>query len=248
MMVLENLSPMVLIPCGTYQMGSKRGHVDERPIHDVELPGFYLDKRVVINREFQRFVDENPHWHPHRVSKEWVDDNYLNLWVTGCCPEDLLDHSVINVSWHAAAAFAQWAGKRLPTEAEWEYAAGGPQRFEYGVSSSWSASNHITGLDGGRPRGAVPGTLPPNGFGLYDVSGLGWEWTQDSYGAEWYQHTPRQNPCNRDPDAEWCVLRGSSAYFPDPGFMRIHLRGRNSPRACNEDYGFRCARDMKEVA
>jgi len=244
---VQQMSKAVLVPGGTFKMGSDRGHVDELPIHEVYISTFYMDERVVNNREYQYFIDENPEWHPDNVSFEWVDENYLNLWVTGRCPEELLDHSVINVSRYAALAFAKWVGKRLPTEAEWEYAAGGRERFEYGVAERFDPSNHVTGLDGGRPKGAVPATLRHNSYGLYDVSGLGWEWTQDSYDADWYPRSPRKDPCNTDPNTEWCVLRGSSAYFQDSDFMRIHLRGRNSRRACNEDYGFRCARDLDEV-
>lgn len=228
-------------------MGSDRGHIDELPIHEVDISTFYIDERVVTNRDYQYFIEDNPKWRPNNVSSEWVDENYLNLWDDGRCPEELLDHSVINVSRYAALEFAQWAGKRLPTEAEWEYAAGGRERFEYGLAPSFDPSNHVTGLDGGQPKGAVPGTLRRNSYGLYDVSGLGWEWTEDSYDDNWYSRSPRKDPCNKDPDTEWCVLRGSSAYFPDPAFMRIHLRGRNTRRACNEDYGFRCARSLSEA-
>lgn len=224
-------------------MGSESGNIDERPVHEVELSPFYMDVRVATNREYQAFVDANPNWRRDRIAPEMADGNYLNLWANDRCPDTLLDHSVINVSQFAAAAFAAWVAKRLPTEAEWELAAGGPSRLEFGVSTQFDVANHVIGLDGGQPRGAVPGQLRPNEFGLHDVCGLGWEWTQDHYDADFYAHSPRKDPVNRSRTAKWSVLRGGSGYFDDPAYLRIYIRGRNVPQACNEDYGFRCARD-----
>jgi formylglycine-generating enzyme len=238
------LSEMALVPGGPFLMGSEGGYIDERPLHEVEIASFHMDVRVVTNREFQEFIGANPQWGKDRVTPGMADQNYLNLWEGNHCPEDLLEHSVINVSQPAAEAFARWAGKRLPTEAEWEYAAGGPERLVWGVSAVFDPRDHVFALDGGQPRGAVPGRHRPNAYGLYDMCGLGWEWTQDRYDDDFYGRSGRTNPVNRNPDAEWSVLRGGSAYFDDPFFLRIHIRGRNAPTACNEDYGFRCAHDV----
>lgn len=239
----SELSKMVLIPGGHFIMGSLDGYIDERPLHEVFISPFYLDARVVTNREFQAFVKASPEWSKRNLTSRKVDQNYLNLWDGDECPEEIMDFSVINVSQYAARAFAKWAGKRLPTEAEWEYAAGGRQRFKWSLGNSFVPQDYVFGLDGGQPRGAQPATHPSNSFGLYDMSGLVWEWTEDSYGADFYEKSPPINPINRNRDEEWGVLRGGAAYFDDPVFLRIHIRGRNFPVACNEDYGFRCARD-----
>jgi formylglycine-generating enzyme required for sulfatase activity len=225
-------------------MGSDAGYHDELPLHEVEISPFELDERVVTNREYRLFLQENPEWRKDRITPDRANSDYLNLWIDSACPDELLDHSVINVSQHAAAAFAHWAGKRLPTESEWEYAAGGPDRLLWSVSDRFNPTHHVFGLDGGQPRGAVPAGCPPNAFGLYDMCGLVWEWTQDRYDPEFYARSPRVDPVNADPAAAWGVLRGGAGYFDDPFFLRIHIRGRNDPVACNEDYGFRCARNL----
>jgi formylglycine-generating enzyme required for sulfatase activity len=240
---MGQLSEMALISGGAFMMGSEDGYIDERPVHLVEVAAFYLDVRVVTNREFQEFISANSEWRKDNVLPEMADQNFLNLWANDRCPDDLLDYSVINVSQPAAAAFARWAGKRLPTEAEWEYAAGAEDRLVWSVTNKFDQQHHEFGLDGGQPRGSVPAQHRPNGYGLYDMCGLVWEWTQDRYDDDFYQLSERVNPVNRNQSAEWAVLRGGSAYFDDPFFLRIHIRGRNVPAACNEDYGFRCARD-----
>ncbi|MBK8464889.1 MAG: SUMF1/EgtB/PvdO family nonheme iron enzyme [Chloracidobacterium sp.] len=235
---------MSLIPGGMFLMGTEDGYIDERPVHRVELSPFYLDERVVTNREYQEFIVAKPQWQKDQVSSEVADQNYLNLWLDGRCPEELLDHSVINVSQRAAQEFAHWVGKRLPTEAEWEYAAGGLERLKWSIADSFEPQSYAFGQDGSRPCGSPPGQYPQNSFGLFDMCGLVWEWTQDSYETDFYQASEARDPVNRNPKAEWSVLRGGAAFFDDPFFLRIHIRGRNHPTACNEDYGFRCARDV----
>ena len=244
--MIHNLSEMVLIQGGTFVMGSLDGYIDEKPPHEVEISPFYLDVRVVTNREFQAFIKANPEWSKRNITPDKADKNYLNLWDGDECPEELLEFSVINVSQHAARAFAKWVGKRLPTEAEWEYAASGPERFKWSLGNIFLPEDYVFGLDGGQPRGSIPATHRPNSYGLYDMSGLIWEWTEDRYSADFYKKSGRINPVNRNMNEEWGVLRGGSAYFDDSFFLRVHIRGRNFPVACNEDYGFRCARDVNK--
>lgn len=238
------LSDLVLIPGGHFIMGTTDGNIDERPPHEVEISPFYLDERVVTNREFQAFVLANPEWSKTRITQAEASRNYLNLWDGDDCPEELLDFCVINVSQLAAIAFCQWVGKRLPTEAEWEFAAGGPERFKWSLSSEFRPEYYVFNRDAGQPRGALPACYPPNGYGLYDMSGLVWEWTQDAYSADFYARSQRNNPVNRESDEGRFVVRGGSAYFDNPSYLRVQMRGRNVPQACNEDYGFRCARDV----
>ena len=118
---------MVLIPAGQFQMGSEDedANDDEQPVHTVHLDAFYMDEHEVTNLEYQEFLLENPRWEKSRIIKWLHDGDYLKHWRGNNYPSGKANHPVVNVSWYAALAYAEWAGKRLPTEAEWEYAARG---------------------------------------------------------------------------------------------------------------------------
>ncbi len=87
----------------------------EIPRHSVTIDSFYIDKYLVTNAQFKRFVDQNPQWQPLRISKDLHNGNFLTHYAQGYSPDEA-DHPVVNVSWYAAAAYCRWAGKRLPTE------------------------------------------------------------------------------------------------------------------------------------
>ena len=129
---------MVLIPAGEFEMGGKVGMRIENgkrilegfdepstPIHTVSLDAFYMDVYEVTNAQYKRFVDINPEWQKGRIERKYHDGDYLKDWRNNDYPNDRGDHPVVFVSWYAAMAYAKWAGKRLPTEAEWEKAARG---------------------------------------------------------------------------------------------------------------------------
>ena len=111
---------MVLIPAGEFQMGSDDGQEDEKPVHTVYVDAFYMDKYEVTNLEYQRFLFENPRWQKDQIAKKFHKGGYLSDWNGNNYPEGKANYPVTYVSWYAAMAYAQWAGKRLPTEAEWE--------------------------------------------------------------------------------------------------------------------------------
>ncbi len=113
---------MVLIPAGEFQMGSNDDDDDEKPMHSVYVDAFYMDKHEVTNAQYKRFIDANPTWRKDRIDPKFHDGNYLNLWSGNNYPQGGGDDSVVYVSWYAAMAYSVWAGKRLPTEAEWEKA------------------------------------------------------------------------------------------------------------------------------
>lgn len=239
--MVGNVARMALIPGGALAMGSEDGNTNERPLHRVQITRFYLDQYVVTNSEFQKFLLAQPEWQKGNAEPSRVDPDYLNLWSGVDYPNELANNAVINVSWHAAAAYARWVGKRLPTEAEWEYAAGGKDHLKWSLGNDFDRNLYCFGVDTD-PVGFVVGFYPPNSYGLYDMSGGVWEWVQDSYEFDYYTQCPEQNPVNLS-DVPRKVLRGGSCHFDNPNYLRCAVRGSNEPTACHEDYGFRCAMD-----
>jgi len=215
---------MLLIPGGRFTMGSIDGEPDEKPPHAVEIAPFYMDVHEVTNGEFKKFADATGHplppfWYPEL---------------------DRADEPVSGPSWHDAQAYARWAGKRLPTEAEWEYAArGGQQKGKF----PWSGR-----LDAAYANFSSFGILPvkrlkPNGFGLYDMIGNVWEWCADWYADDFYGSRPVKNPTGPS-DGTLKVLRGG-AWYCEEAEARTTNRFYAAPDARNFSYGFRCVRDVK---
>jgi formylglycine-generating enzyme required for sulfatase activity len=293
-------SGMVWIPGGTFQMGSRDGKEDERPVHPVELTGFWMDATEVTNADFQRFTDAtgyvtvaertpkredfvgvdtslirdedlvpssicfNPQFDRELVRR--VRENPANVnwryhvwtlqkganWRHPGGPdssiEDKLDHPVVHIAWTDAVAYCQWAGKRLPTEAEFEYASRGgleQQEFPWGnklqpgdkwLANIWQGEfpeeHHVR--DGFETTAPVK-SFPPNGYGLFDISGNVWEWCADWYQPEYYSTSPRRNPPGpRD------------SFDPnEPGQPKRVQRGGSF--MCNANYclGYRSASRMK---
>lgn len=235
---------MAIIPGGVFLMGSSDGNLNEKPVHEVEVAPFYLDRYVVTNRQYQDFLIANPQWQKGKAIPLEVDDDYLNIWEGNHYPEGLDDYAVINVSWHSATAYANWVGKRLPTEAEWEFAAGGSEHSIWSLGNQFDRLSYSFGSTED-PVGFKVGTYRPNSFGLYDMSGGVWEWTSDSYELDYYFRSPRKNPINLA-ETERKSLRGGSSHFDNPSYLRCAVRGSNIPQACHEDYGFRCALDARQ--
>ena len=130
---------MVLIPGGEFQMGSSYSEADddEKPVHTVYVDAFYMDKYEVTNAQFKAFVNANPQWRKDRIPRAYHSGAYLSRWTGNRYPNGKSNHPVVYVSWYSAMAYAQWAGKRLPTEAEWEKAARGGlvgQKYPWGNS------------------------------------------------------------------------------------------------------------------
>ena len=168
----SNLDNMALIPAGEFQMGSSDNESfgDEHPIHTVFLDAFYMDKYPVTNAQYKAFVDANPQWGKHDIPKKYHDVDYLKHWRGNNYPRGETDHPVINVSWYAAVAYAQWQGKRLPTEAEWEKAARGGvdgKKYSWGDYADLSKANYDWNISDTTPVGKYS----PNGYDLYDMCG-----------------------------------------------------------------------------
>ena len=143
-------------------MGSNNGGNDEKPVHTVYLDAFYIDKYEMTQAQYNKFLEANPQW-----GSPSTDNTYDNYPVTP-------------VSWYAAMAYAKWAGKRLPTESEWEKAArGGLVGQAYPWGNSIDSSKVF--LNGGMGNTVPVGSYPPNNYGLYDMAGNAWEWCLDQY-------------------------------------------------------------------
>ena len=232
---------MVPILAGEFKMGSddRDAHPDERPIHIVYLDAFYIDIHEVTNAQFKKFVDANPEWSKKRkASYHYGYGNYLAHWDGDNYLNGQGNHPVIYVSWYAAMAYAEWAGKRLPTEAEWEKAARGGltgQRFLRGISQT------------NRGLWTPVGIYAPNPYGLYGMEDQVWEWCFDEYDYYFYKTSPRENPTVRGNNMQSIdgfintkrdrVLRGGRRY---QGYVRIAHRFERRPKAVDPYTGFRC--------
>lgn len=182
---------------------------------------FYMDQFEVTNAEYKDFVEDQPQWGKNRIPANFHDGKYLKHWPY---PTEKKDHPVVYVSWRAANAYAKWAGKRLPTGAEWEYAARGGQvdkKYPWGDSIDDTQANY--GLNVGD---TVPvGQYAPNGYDLYDMIGNVWEWCSDPYESV----------------DNFRVLRGGS-WFDTATFVRVSTRNWSTRSFTSAYIGFRCAK------
>ena len=227
-----------------FTMGSwgKDAETDEKPQHNVHLDAFYMDKYETTNAQYKEFIDANPQWQKNRIPKKYHDGDYLKHWNGNDYPPDKGNHPVVYVSWYAAMAYAEWRGKRLPTEAEWERAAR--------VSWRWRI-NADTANYGENVGDTTPvGTYPPGASGLYDMAGNVREWCLDEYNPDFYAISPSHNPlAGGTMDnilSDWRnvktvrVLRGGS-WESNAKFVRVSDRTRFTPKITNKARGFRCA-------
>ena len=236
---------MVLIPAGEFRMGDNdaEGRENAKPVHTVHVDAFYIDAHEVTNAKFREFVLANPRWQKARFGDfYWNGNDY---------PLGKADHPVTNVSWHAAMAYAKWAGKRLPTEAEWEKAARGGldgAKYPWGDRiASWHAN-----YDNALGTKAV-GSYEPNGFGLYDVTGNVSEWCLDEYDEDFYAKSPRQNPIAGGPIASLVnnfervpaesrrITRGGSWKHIESS-MNVARRRASVASNLSDGIGFRCVK------
>ena len=225
---------MVLIPAGDFQMGGNHGTGDEEPVHTVYLDDFYIDVFEVTNRRYEEFMNATGHEDP----VYWRDPKHNS-------PRQ----PVVGVSWQDAQSYCQWAGKRLPSEAEWEKAARGNstgKKYPWGDSITHDDANY--GGTGGKDKwnyAAPVGSFAPNGYGLYDVAGNVWEWCADWYDKSYYANSPKRNPKGPSSGSER-VFRGGS-WGSDFGDLLLLAAYRHSGDPTNSDefVGFRCALDAR---
>ncbi len=257
---------MVLVKGGKFIMGSDDEDIKElAPKHTVSVESFYMDIYEVTNEQFANFLNEvTPREGEEGVRYKWIvlRNDLENAGRAAWWPAEIIfedgvykpmegydKHPVMVVSWYAADEYCKWAKKRLPTEAEWEYAARGglkEKTFPWGnaiptggviFDRTWQSNE--------APAPTAPvGSYYPNGYGLYDMAGNVWEWVNDWYTEDYYKDAPPENP--KGPEtSSFKVTRGGS-WFNAFSALRVSLRNFAPPESLNEDVGFRCAKDVEE--
>jgi formylglycine-generating enzyme required for sulfatase activity len=278
---------MALLSGGTFLMGTDAGDGyaadGEGPVREIRLAPFLIDTRAVTNEAFAEFTDATG-WVTlaERFGTSFVFAGLLPDDVRGGRPvpatpwwrevvhadwrrpegpgsdiADRMDHPVVHVAWRDARAYARWAGKRLPTEAEWEYAARGglaQARYPWGDEREpggvhrmnvWQGEfpAHNTGADG--YLGTAPAdAYEPNGYGLYNTCGNVWEWCSDWFHPTWHATGLRTDPVG-PPRGDRKVMRGGS-YLCHESYCfryRVDARSSNTPDSSAGNIGFRCVAD-----
>jgi len=227
MPAFESKLESVLIPGGEYIMGVKNGD-DDNPAHKVHIDTFYMDKYEVTNGRYFEYCRETKTKLP-------------GLWGMKAfrCGPDFPDHPVVGVTWKEAKAFAAWCGKRLPTEAEWEYAARGGlsgKKYPGGDEIDETLANYYPS------EGTEPvGSYPANGYGLHDMAGNALEWVADFYGGDYFYESPSNNPTGPE-KGKFRVIRGGG-WHSGPYCNMVYFRNGLSGRWVDFNTGFRCAED-----
>ena len=213
---LPQSTSLILIPAGEYTMGNPDS--EEMPPHRVRIDAFLLDEHEVTNAQYQAFCQATE----AKLPIFWGLERFR-------CGEEWPDHPIVGVSQSQAEKFAEWVGKRLPTEAEWEYAAraGGIGRFGAVDTLTTDLANY---KQSEHKATAPVKSYSPNSFGLYDLIGNVREWTADSYGAE-------------APFSRWRVLKGGG-WYSGSSCNAAHVRNALPRHWSDFNLGFRCARDV----
>ena len=221
---------LVYVPAGDFLMGAAdddpQAYYDERPQHVVYLDAYWIDKTEVTNEQFGRFVDATG----YEAGPWWRDE-----------AAGKANHPVVYVTWFDAKAYCEWAGRQLPTEAQWEKAARGTDGRMYpwgNEAPDASRCNFDLGVGGTTPVGSYPAGASP--YGALDVAGNVWEWVVDWYDEGYYANSPSRNPTGPD-SGEYRVLRGGSWYSYSRS-VRSSSRTGCFPDLRDGRGGFRCAR------
>ncbi|MFM8331451.1 MAG: SUMF1/EgtB/PvdO family nonheme iron enzyme, partial [Candidatus Methylumidiphilus sp.] len=226
---------LVEIEAGEFKMGTNDNiqHPSEYPQINKIMPSFYLGKFLVTNKEYRQFLEANPEVRP---------------------PDSLSDPDfgsdskpVVGVSWHEACQFAEWAGGRLPSEAEWEYAARAGSTTDYWWGNQMDigrANGRETGCEWSKQQTSPVGSFPPNYYGLYDTCGNAREWVQDKWHHNYRGNPPTDgSPWENDADTDQRVIRGGGWSW-DNIYLRSAHRDPASSEYKDNSLGFRIAKDM----
>lgn len=219
----------ILIPAGEFTMGRADASEELTP-HAVELSAFHIDKHEVTNAQYHAFCMATE----HDLPVFWGLERFR-------CSVDFPDHPVVGISQSDAGKYAEWVGRRLPTEAEWEYAArGGLESLGFGTSDILNDEDANTKASQMGGPVAV-GSFKPNGYGLYDMVGNVREWVADYYAEDYFAHSPVKNPQGPE-KTRWRVIKGGG-WHSGKGCNMVHVRNALPGSWSDFNVGFRCARD-----
>ncbi|MCK4795456.1 MAG: SUMF1/EgtB/PvdO family nonheme iron enzyme [Desulfobacteraceae bacterium] len=263
---------MVLIPGGEFEMGDHYGVPlgdDERPVHRVRVDSFCMGKHEITNQQYCNYLNSaysqglvqviSGAVYPTGGGSAYCDtttsSSYSGITWNGSSFSAVSakeDHPMVEISWYGSTAYCNYYGYRLPTEAEWEYAARGGEhspyyRYPWGDSIDGSKANYWSSGDP-YESGAYPWTTPvgyysANGYGLYDMAGNVWEWCNDWYSSTYYGISPYDNPTG-PASGIYRVLRGGSWFYPTAG-CRVAIRFNLSALVRSSNIGFRVVLDFK---
>jgi len=231
---------LMYIPAGSFMMGSEDGDADEQPVHEVYLDAYWMDRFEVTNAMFALCVQDEA----CNTQNIYADDG-ITYW-----DSSYENHPIYIHYWGDAVDYCAWAGRRLPTEAEWEHAARGASVFRYpwgdGVPTcrlaNLSGCAEGTAEVGEHADGASP-------YGVEDMAGNVWEWVADWYDAEYYSRSPLENPTGPS-DGELRVLRGGSWGMYENSVRSANRQYENPMNTyylgIHYDIGFRCAMSAGE--
>jgi formylglycine-generating enzyme len=265
-------SGMVLIKGATFEVGIDKAEIpklqeifgikraalfeEAAPRHPVRLDSFYLDRTEVTNAEFKKFIEQNPAWTKDMIPAEFHNGKYLQDWNKADFPPGKADYPVVFVSWYAAVAFCQSRGKRLPTEAEWEYAArGGLANKLFPWGDQMPEKTRVNFYESDLKGAAKVGSYQPSNYGLFDMAGNVWELLADEWklypastdlavnpvaGGDFFLNDSYRAVKTRR------VLRGGS-FGGAPVNLLVTYRDSHSPENAGDHVGFRCARNAARV-
>ncbi len=249
-------SNKIFVKGGTFQMGSNNSYrFEEKPVHDVTVNDFYIGKYEVTNGQYAEFLNSQG----NQVKGKRRNDkpiNYIKIDEEYCQIEKINgifkvkkgkdNYPVIFVSWYGAKAYAEWVGGRLPTEAEWEFAARGGSQ-----TNLYSGSNNIDvvgwyGKNSGKeyPSTKKVGSKQSNSLGIYDMSGNVYEWCQDKWHDN-YNGAPTDGSAWEDNDSNYRVMRGGSWYSNFDYYCRVDFRDNRNSHIGYLWSGFRVAFSSK---
>jgi len=257
---------MIFFEGGTFLMGSETGLPQEKPVHEVTVKAFKIDKSPVTVAQFRTFVETTAY---KTEAEKFGDSGVFNLekqnwelmpgafWQKpfgAAGPDAENNHPVTHVSWNDAVAYANWAGKRLPTEAEWEFAArsgkNSENKFSWGneisldgkyFANTWQGELKTPEVKDGYLYTSPVGTFGENEAGLTDMGGNVWQWCADTYKA----YPGSTAPIREDPNVK--TIRSGSFFYDQYGEDSYSVSGRsmNSHETSLFNTGFRCAMDSK---
>lgn len=242
---------MVLIPAGSFPRGMEGEEFDEQPVREIYLDAYLIDKYEVTAAQWNEYQQDTGAMLP-----EWTLQS----------GQSRRDHPIVFVTWQDAHDFCEWAGKRLPSEAEWERAArcDDGRKYPWGDGLDAFRANFFESFDPyERSVGTILATTPvgffdgslrdgfqtrsgASPFGVHDMVGNVWEWTNDWYHSSYYADGPTENPTGPEIGVVKSVRGGS--YAVDASHVRPTYRARDDPILKGPEVGFRCASDVPQTA